>query len=95
MEACARVEGRPAFFGSFTPAVPSASLMQMTGATGSDLSRANWRTGRVAGSGGSGPEHEGCYLAIKSGALRLPQGIEIAWEYEIDGMPLGTVSRST
>lgn len=95
MEACARVEGRPAFFGSFTPAVPSAALMQMTGATGSDLSRANWRTGRVSGSSGAGPAHEGCYLTIKRGALRLPRGIGIAWEYEIDGMSLGTVSRST
>ncbi|MGB4360467.1 MAG: hypothetical protein WBJ19_08630, partial [Rhodoferax sp.] len=94
MEACARVKDRPAFFGSFTPAIPSAALMQMTGATGSDLSRVNWRIGRVPGSSGAGPEHEGCYLAIKRGALRLPQGIEIAWVYEIDGMPLGTVTRS-
>lgn len=95
IEVCARVEGRPAFFGSFTPAVPSATLMQMTGATGSDVSRANWRIGRVSSTSGAGPEYEGCYLAIKSGALRLPQGFEIAWEYQIDGVARGIVTSKT
>jgi Trypsin-like peptidase domain len=94
MESCARVEGRLAFFGSFTPAIPSAALMQMTGATGTDLSRAHWRIGRASISRGAGPEHEGCYLAIKREALRLPQGVRVAWVYEIDGTPLGTVTGS-
>ncbi|WP_317214557.1 AVAST type 1 anti-phage system protease Avs1b [Gluconobacter sp. GP1] len=94
MEACAKVKYRPAFFGSFTPASPSAALMRMTGAVGSDLSRANWRIGRAPESYGAGPEHEGCYLAIKRGALRLPPGIEIAWTCEINGIPLGIMSCS-
>jgi hypothetical protein len=93
MESCARVEGRPAFLGSFTPAIPSAALMQMTGATGADLSRVHWRVGRVSRDRGASPEHEGCYLAIKRGALRLPQGVGLAWVYEIDGIPHGTVTR--
>lgn len=93
-ETCARVEWRPAFFGSFTPAVPSAALMQMTGATGADLTRAHWRIGRTPATRGAGPEHEGCFLAIKRAALRLPRGVRLAWVYEIDGMQLGIVSRA-
>lgn len=91
-ESCVRVEGRPAFFGSFTPAVPSATLIGMTGATGADLTRAHWRIGRISASRGAGPEHEGCYLAIKRAALRLPRGFRLAWVCEIDGMPFSIVT---
>lgn len=94
MDACARVEWRPAFFGSFTPAVPSAAFMQMTGATGADLIRAHWRIGRTSLTRGGAPEHEGCFLAIKRVALRLPRDVRMAWVYEIDGLQLGTISRS-
>lgn len=93
-EACAIVDWRPAFFGSFTPAVPSDALMQMTSATGADLTRAYWRIGRTSLSRGGGPSHEGCFLAIKRAALRLPQGLNMAWVIEIDGQQLGTISSS-
>lgn len=94
VETCSRVKWRPAFFGSFTPAEPSAALMQMTGATGADLTRAHWRIGRTPASRGAGPKHEGCFLAIKRAALRLPGGVRLAWIYEIDGVPRGTLSRA-
>lgn len=94
-EACAVVDWRPAFFGSFTPAVPSDALMQMTNATGADLTRAYWRIGRTSPSRGGGPSHEGCFLAIKRAALRLPQGLNMAWVIEVDGQQLGTISRPT
>jgi len=93
-DSCVRVAGRPAFFGSFTPAVPSATLMGMTGATGADLTRAHWRIGRTTSSRGGGPKHEGCYLAIKRTALRLPRGVKLAWVCEIDGTRVGVVTRS-
>lgn len=93
-EACAIVDWRPAFFGSFTPAVPSDALMQMTNATGADLTRAYWRIGRTPPSRGGAPLHEGCFLAIKRAALRLPHGLSMAWMIEVDGRQLGTISRS-
>lgn len=94
-EACAIVDWRPAFFGSFTPAVPSDSLMRMTDATGADLTRAYWRIGRTPPSRGSGPLNEGCFLAVKHTALRLPQGLSMAWMIEVDGHQYGIISRST
>lgn len=93
LESCVRVEGRPAFFGSFTPAAPSDTLLQMTGAPGA-LTRAHWRIGRVSVSRGAGPENEGCYLAIKRAALRLPRGIGLAWVCEIDGVSSCVVTRT-
>lgn len=91
-ETCARVAARSAFFGSFTPAIPSHALMQMTSASGSDLTRAHWRKGRAPINQGSVPMHEGCFLAIKKSALRLPKGISVAWQYEIDGRRSGILS---
>ena len=94
-EACAIVDWSPVFFGSFTPAVPSDSLMKMTGSAATDLSRAYWRSGRSSLSEGGGPLHEGCFLAIKRAALRrLPQGLSIAWLIEVDGQRVGTINSS-
>jgi hypothetical protein len=80
-DVCVRVAFKPVFFGSFTPAVPSARLLQMTNATNNDITRASWRTGR---SRGAGPLNEGCFLAIKRAALRLHPGVRMAWLCEID-----------
>lgn len=93
-EACTRVQWRPAFFGSFTPAAPSAMLMRLTNATTSDIARAYWRIGRTRSSRGGGPLNEGCFLAIKRSALRLPKGVNMAWLYETDGQVHGIISRS-
>lgn len=93
-DVCVRVEWRPAFFGGFTPAVPSTRLTQMTNATAADVTRASWRTGRTSPIGDSGPLKEGCFLAIRRTALRLPPNVRIAWCYEIDGKKCGIISRS-
>jgi hypothetical protein len=92
LDTCANVKGLPVYFGSFTPAVPSSTLMQATGATISDLIRNYWRSGRLPESRGGRPEHEGCYLAINIDALRLPHGLKLAWVYEIDEKPVGMVT---
>ncbi|WP_215398796.1 AVAST type 1 anti-phage system protease Avs1b [Rheinheimera oceanensis] len=94
-ETCAIVDFRYVFFGGFTPAIPSDALMRMTRATGDDLNCAHWRVGRTSLSKGGGPLHEGCFLAIKHSALRLPQGIEVAWVYELDGQQRGIISQSS
>ena len=86
-ESCVGVEVCPAFFGSFTPAVPSQALMEMTGAKGSDLTRAYWQYGRLSEHEGASYEHEGCYLSIKSTALnRLPPNIQLAWVIRVNGI---------
>ncbi len=84
-DTCNNVKELPAYFGSFIPAVPSSTLMQITRATNSDFIRSYWRSGRVEESMGGGPEHEGCYLAINAQALRCYQNLKLAWVYEIDG----------
>jgi len=86
-ESCVGVEVCPAFFGSFTPAVPSQALMEMTGAKGLDLTRAYWQYGRLSEHEGTNYEHEGCYLSIKSAALnRLPPNIRLAWVIKVNGI---------
>lgn len=92
-QACIRVaDSRTAFFGSFTPAIPSDLFMQMTNAKSSDLTRAHWRIGRTPPTRGGGPFQEGCFLAINRSALRLPKGFRIAWVCEIDGQKHGVIS---
>ncbi len=88
-DCCVSVDGVGAFFGSFTPAIPSNTLMKITGATSADIHRAYWRSGRAPISLGGGPEHEGCSLSIKSNALRTINGAQLAWVYQVDGRPLG------
>lgn len=86
-ESCVGVEAYPAFFGSFTPAVPSQALLEMTGAKGWDLTRAYWQYGRLSEHEGTEHEHEGCYLSIKNTALnRLPPNIRLAWVIKVDGI---------
>ncbi|MEY8199556.1 MAG: AVAST type 1 anti-phage system protease Avs1b [Gammaproteobacteria bacterium] len=91
-DTCAKVEALPAYFGSFSPAIPTPILMQMTRAGNSDLTRAYWRSGRLAESLGGGPEHEGCYLAIDTDVLQLPAGFKLAWVCELDEKPIGMIT---
>jgi hypothetical protein len=91
-DTCSNVKGLPVYFGSFIPAIPSPTLMQVTSASTSDISRAYWRSGRVSINRGGGPEHEGCYLAMNIDSLRLPRGLEMAWVYEVDGEFHGMVT---
>lgn len=89
-ETCSRVTIAPAFFGSFTPALPSDSLRQLTGANNKDLTRGVWRSGRLSESRSGGPKQEGCFLSVKNSVLRrLPDNVRLVWVYEIDGNRCG------
>lgn len=93
LDVCVRVEWRPVFFGSFTPAIPSAKLIQMSNAIGTDMTRAIWRAGRTSTVEGAGPLYEGCFLAIRRAALKLHPYVRMAWLYELDGEKCGIISR--
>ncbi|MGX9732497.1 AVAST type 1 anti-phage system protease Avs1b [Janthinobacterium aestuarii] len=83
---CCFVVPRRAFFGVFTPAVPTVSFKKIISANDSDFKRINWKSGR--------PESyikrahfntQGAALSIRRGALRLPPGYRLAWIVKIDG----------
>lgn len=80
-----RVIVRNAYFGSFTPALPSTHFIKLTQAPLAEFHRACWRTGRTPLSMGGAPEREGCYLAIHEDALILPTGLQLIWVYNLNG----------
>ena len=92
-ETCAAVEIRPALLGMFTPAMVAGSFMQMTGASAGDLARAHWRRDRTPEYQGHLPKSEGCYLAMRTQAIRMPAGHQLIWHWEIDGQYAGVVTR--
>ncbi|MBP8542972.1 serine protease [Citrobacter freundii] len=87
-DTCVNVQATPAYFGSFTPAIPSPGLVTLTRAAEHNFKRASWRNGRDAESQGGSPLEEGCYLSIKRDALRLPPGIRIVWVFEFNNEPI-------
>lgn len=92
IDTCANVEALPAYFGSFTPAIPTTHFMRMTGASNSNLKRAWWKSGRLKETYEGAPIHEGCFLSIDSNALRLPHGFSLIWVFELDLEPVGLIS---
>jgi len=85
-ETCCSVSPDFAFFGSFTPAVPSPSFTEMIGAKESDYQRINWRNCRSSDMRYFGrPIQEGCLLAVRRSAVRLPEGKKLAWIIRKDG----------
>lgn len=79
-ETCYRLEPDFAFFGSFTPAFPLPIFTELSKARESDFLRLNWRNGRSSDVRNFGlPVKEGCLLAVKRTAVRLPAGMELAW----------------
>ncbi|HDX8333745.1 TPA: trypsin-like peptidase domain-containing protein [Raoultella ornithinolytica] len=92
IDTCANVEALPAYFGSFTPAIPTTHFMQITGATSSNLKRNWWKSGRLKEKYEGAPFNEGCYLSIDANALRLPHGFKLIWVFELDLKPIGLVS---
>ena len=85
-ETCCSVSPDFAFFGPFTPAVPLPSFTEKIGAKGSDYQRINWRNGRSSEMHYFGrPIREGCLLAVKRSAVRLPEGKKLAWIIRKDG----------
>lgn len=92
IDTCANVEALPAYFGSFTPAIPTTHFMRITGATSSNLKRNWWKSGRLKETYKGAPFNEGCYLSIDVNALKLPHGFKLVWVFELDLKPIGLVS---
>ncbi|MGR2868132.1 hypothetical protein [Vibrio vulnificus] len=92
IDTCANVEALPAYFGSFTPAIPTTHFMNLTGASISNLKRGWWKSGRLKEKYEGAPIHEGCFLSIDSNALRLPHGFSLIWVFELDLKPVGLIS---
>jgi hypothetical protein len=85
-ETCWRLEPDFAFFGSFTPAFPLQTFKELIEAKESDFYRVNWRNGRTSDSRNFGrPLQEGCLLAVKREAIRLPAGKKLAWILRLSG----------
>lgn len=58
----------------------------MINAKEDDFSRANWRNGRSSDVRYLGhPLQEGCLLAVKRAAVRLPDGKKLAWIVRVNG----------
>ncbi len=91
-DTCANVEALPAYFGSFTPAIPTTHFMRITGASNSNVKRGWWKSGRLKETYEGAPIHEGCFLSIDSNALRLPHGFSLIWVFELDLEPVGLIS---
>jgi len=84
-ELCARVEPKPALFGTFTPAIPSPALTEETGSEAA-LKRGYWRETRINSVRDPWPQQEGCFLSIDKDALKLPPDMMIAWELRLDNL---------
>ncbi|MEZ9436596.1 AVAST type 1 anti-phage system protease Avs1b [Vibrio lentus] len=92
IDTCANVEAFPAYFGSFTPAIPTIHFMKATEASSSNLKRGWWKSGRLKETYEGAPTNEGCFLSIDSNALRLPHGLSLIWVFELDLKPVGLIS---
>ncbi|ENE5200188.1 serine protease [Vibrio parahaemolyticus] len=92
IDTCINVEALPAYFGSFTPAMPTTHFMRLTGANNSDINRGWWKSGRIKEKYEGAPTYEGCFLSISSDALRLPHGCSLTWVFELDLEPVGLIS---
>lgn len=85
-ETCYHLKPDFAFFGSFTPAFPLPTFTKLIKATEVDFSRVNWRNGRLSDVRHWGrPVQEGCLLAIKRDAVRMPDGKKLAWIIRVGG----------
>lgn len=85
-ETCCRLEPDFAIFGSFTPASPLPAFAELINAKEGDFFRVNWRNGRSSDVRYWGrPVQEGCLLAVKRAAVRLPDGQKLAWIIRLDG----------
>ncbi|ASM52751.1 hypothetical protein PNIG_a0433 [Pseudoalteromonas nigrifaciens] len=92
LDTCANVSPLPAYFGSFTPAIPTTDFMRNTNSSSSSIKRAWWRSGRLKDTYKGAPSHEGCFLSIKASSLQLPQGFKLIWIFELDHKPVSIIS---
>lgn len=85
-ETCYNLKPDFAFFGSFTPAFPLPAFTALIEARESDFFRVNWRNGRSSEMRYFGrPVSEGCLLAVKRTAIRLPAEKKLAWILRMNG----------
>ena len=91
-ETCWHLEPDFAVFGSFTPAFPLPTFTDLIKAKSSDFFRINWRNGRSSDVRHFGrPLQEGCMLAVKRTAVRLPDGKKLAWILRLNGKTAAVV----
>lgn len=92
---CLRPTPVEALFGRFTPAVPLPSFMSTVGVVGSDILQKTWRHGRSFEVRHIGkPENEGCMLAARKAAVRLPAGSTLVWTVMVDGEPVFVIDNN-
>jgi hypothetical protein len=85
-ETCYSLIPIQSFFGTFTPSIPSPTFKSLIGSNDSDFKRFNWRGGRSDAADSLGcPINEGCVLAVKKGAVKLPEGKKLAWIISLNG----------
>ncbi|HCZ8411909.1 TPA: serine protease [Proteus mirabilis] len=92
IDVCANVKPLPAYFGSFTPAIPTTNFMSLTGAVNSNLKRSWWKSGRLKEAYEGAPFNEGCFLSIDINAIKLPHGFNLIWVLELDLEPIALIS---
>lgn len=79
-ETCWHLEPDYVFFGSFTPGFPLPIFKDYISAKESDFFHVNWRNGRSDDFRFfARPVQEGCLLAVKRNAVKLPDGNKLAW----------------
>lgn len=92
---CLRPIPVEALFGRFTPAVPLPSFMTTVGVVGNDIIQKTWRHGRSFEVKNIGkPENEGCMLAARKAAVRLPVGSTLVWTVMVDGEPVFVIDNN-
>ncbi|WP_166172155.1 hypothetical protein [Acinetobacter sp. SA01] len=92
IDTCANVDPTLAYFGVFTPAIPTSNFMQVLGVDPKSVKRAWWRSSRSDGIARGAPKSEGCYLSIKKDELlKLPNNMNIFWTVEINQRPVGMI----
>lgn len=85
VDVCANVDPALAYFGIFTPAIPTPHFMQILSTEAKCIKRAWWRSSRTNVVTTGAPESAGCYLSIDKDELqKLPRNMNLFWIYEID-----------
>lgn len=93
IDTCANVDPTSAYFGVFTPAIPTSNFMQVLGVDPQSIKRAWWCSSRSDDMVRAIPKSEGCYLSIKNDELlKLPNNMNIFWIVEINQRPVGVIS---
>ena len=85
-ETCWHLEPDFVYFGSFTPGFPLPIFKDFLKAKETDFYRVNWRNGRSDDFRFfARPVQEGCLLALKRKAVKLPDGKKLAWIIRMNG----------